>query len=78
MCVELQITLNMFFLCVSVVSDCVSISAFASLVGFHVGIMSSAVGIKTCAITAGIKMCKSNIKKKKKNLWWWNSVISKN
>ena len=48
-------------------SGCVSISAFASLVGIPIGITSSAIGLKICAITAGIKKYKSIIKKKKKN-----------
>ena len=43
----------------------VSISVFASLVYVLVGITSSAVGIKICAITAGIKTYRSVIKKKK-------------
>ena len=51
---------------VSAVTGCVSIFAFASLVGVPVGITSSAVGIKTRAITAGIKKYKSNIRKKEK------------
>ena len=51
---------------VSKVTGCVSISAFASLVGVPVGIKSSAVGIRNCAITAGIKKYKSIIKKKKR------------
>ena len=51
---------------VSTGTGCVSISAFASLVCVPVGITSSAVGIKICAITAGIKKYKSIIKKKKK------------
>ena len=46
---------------ISAVTGCVSISAFASLV-----CATSAIGIKICAITAGIKKCKSIIKKKKK------------
>ena len=50
----------------STVAGCVSISAFASLVCVTVGIMSSAVGINICAITAGIKKYKSITKKKKK------------
>ena len=50
----------------SVVTDCVSISAFASLVAIPVRIASSAVGIKICANTGGIKKYKSIIKKKKK------------
>ena len=50
----------------SSVSGSFSISAFASLIGVPVGIASSAVGMKTRAITAGIKKYKSIIKKKKK------------
>ena len=50
----------------SVVTGCVSISAFVSLVGISEGITSSAVGLNICAITAGIKKYKSIIKKKKK------------
>ena len=50
----------------STVTGCVSISAFASLVCVFVGITSSAIGIKICAITAGIKKYKSIIRKKKK------------
>ena len=50
----------------STVTGCVSISAFASLVCVPVGITSSAVGLNTCAIIAGIKKYKSVIKKKKK------------
>ena len=48
---------------VSTIICCVSISAFASLVCVPVGITSSAVGTKICAVTAGIKKYKS-IKKK--------------
>ena len=51
---------------ISAVSRYVSISAFVSLVSVLVGIASSAVIIKLCAITAGIKNYKSVIKKKKK------------
>ena len=42
------------------------ISAFSSLIGIPIGIMSSAIGLKTCAITKGVKKYKSIIKKKKK------------
>ena len=52
---------------VSTVTGYISISAFASLVCVPVGITSSAVGLKICAITAGIKKYKSIIKKKKKH-----------
>ena len=51
----------------SVVTGCISISAFASLDAILVGITSSAVGIKVLAVTAGIKKYKSAIKKKKKH-----------
>ena len=51
---------------VSTVTDCVSISAFASLVWVPVGITSSAIGIKICAPTGEIKKYKSVIEKKKK------------
>ena len=54
------------FILVSTVTGCVSFFAFASLVCVPVGISSSAVGIKLCAITAGIKKCNSIIRKKKK------------
>ena len=45
----------------------VVISAFASLVGIPIGIMSSAIRLKICVITAGIKKYESIIKKKKKH-----------
>ena len=48
------------------VTGCVSISAFASLVGIPVGITSSGAAIKISAITAGIKKYKSIIKKQRK------------
>ena len=53
-----------FLVLVSAVSGCVSISAFASLVAVPVGIASSAVGSKICALTAGI-MSQSSRKKGK-------------
>ena len=49
----------------SAVTGCLSISTFASLFDICIRIMSSAVGIKICAITAGIQKYKSSIKKKK-------------
>ena len=51
---------------VSAITGCVSISAFAFLVGIPIGTTSSAIGFKISAITAGIKKYKSLIKKKKK------------
>ena len=56
-----------FLILISTVNGCVSISAFASLVGIPIGITSSAIGLKLCVITIGIKNFKSIIKKKKKN-----------
>ena len=63
------ITLNYiehFLILASTISGCVSISAFASLVGIPIGITSSAIRLKICAITAGIKKYNSIIEKKKK------------
>ena len=50
----------------STITGCVSISAFASLVGIPIGIASSTIGLKICVITAGTKKYKSITKKKKK------------
>ena len=63
------ITLNYiehFFILASTITGCISISAFASLIGIPIEIMSFAIGLKIYAITTGIKKCKSIIKKKKK------------
>ena len=51
---------------ISTVNGCVTISSFASLVGIPMGITSSAIELKICLITTGIKKYKSIIKKKKK------------
>ena len=61
-----------FLILASTITGCVSISAFASLVGIPIGITSSAIGLKICAITAEIKKYKSIIKKA-----WYNCVVSK-
>ena len=55
-----------FLILASIVTGCISFSAFASLFGILIGIMSSAIGLKICAIAAAIKKDKSIIKKKKK------------
>ena len=47
-------------------TGCISICAFASLIGIPIGITSSAIGLKICAANAWIKTYKSIIKKKKK------------
>ena len=50
----------------STITGCISISAFASLIGILTATKNSTVGLKICAIAAGIKKYKSVIKKKKK------------
>ena len=55
-----------FITLASAITGCISISAFPSLIGISMGITSSAIRLKTCAITAGIKQYKSIIKKKEK------------
>ena len=55
-----------FIILASTITGYVSISAFASLVGILIGITSSAIGLKICAITAGNKKYNSIIYKKKK------------
>ena len=54
-----------FLILGSTIPGCVSISAFASLVGIPIGIVSSVIIIKVCAITAGIKKYKLIFKQKK-------------
>ena len=49
------------FILVSTITSCISISTFFSLVCAPVGITSSAVGIKICAIITEIKKYKSII-----------------
>ena len=55
-----------FLIVASKITGCISISAFSSLIGIPLGITSFAIGLKICAITAGIKKYKSIIKKNKK------------
>ena len=50
---------------ISTITRCVSISAFASLVGIPIGIASSTIGFRICVITTGVKKYKSIIKKKR-------------
>ena len=51
---------------ISTVTGCISISGFASSVGIPIGITSSAIVLKRCERTGGIKKYKSIIKKKEK------------
>ena len=46
--------LSTYLYLIPTVTGCVSVSAFASLVGIPIGITSSAVGLKIYIITAGI------------------------
>ena len=48
---------HMLFLA-SAVTECIQISAFPSLLGISIGSTSSVIGLKVCAITAGIKKYK--------------------
>ena len=59
------ILFSSFLILASAVTRCISVSAFASLVGIPIEIASSAIRLKVCARTAGIKRYKSIIKKKK-------------
>ena len=61
---------------ISTITGCVSISAFAFLVRISIGIASSAIWVKICVITTGIRKYKL-INKKKKEEARWNSIVSK-
>ena len=52
---------------ISAITGRASISAFASLVGILIGITTLVIGLKICVIVAGIKNCKSRIRKNKRN-----------
>ena len=52
-----------FLILASTITGCISISAFASLLAIPIGITSSAIGFKICALTAGMQKYKSIIKK---------------
>ena len=54
-----------FLLLVSVVTRCISISAFTILLDIPIGITSSPMGLEIYAITAETKKYKSIIKKKR-------------
>ena len=53
---------------ISTITGCVSISAFASLVGIPIGITSSKIGLKIYVITVGIKKYNSIIQKKGRSM----------
>ena len=53
-----------FLILAFMITEFISISAFASLLGIPIGITSSAIGLEICGIAAGIKKCESIIRKK--------------
>ena len=56
-----------YLILASAVANCISISAFASLLDIPIGITSSAIALKNFATTGEIKKHKS-IKKRKKRI----------
>ena len=54
-----------FLILVSTITGCISISGFAFLIGIPIGVTSSRIWSKICAITAEIKGYKSITKKKR-------------
>ena len=59
--------MNPLFLA-STITGCISIYVFASLTGISIRITNSAIGLKICTITAGIKKYKPIIKKRKRSM----------
>ena len=51
--------INYFLILASTITQSILISAFASLHGVPIGIMSSSIVLKICAITTGIEKYKS-------------------
>ena len=60
-----------FLILASIITGCISISAFSSSIGIRIGITSSVIGLKICEIAAGIKKYKSIIKKRKRIMINW-------
>ena len=54
--------IEQFLILVSTIAGCISISAIASFIGIALGITSAAIGLKICAISAGIKKYKEHDK----------------
>ena len=44
-----------FLIMASAITGCISISAFVSLIVIPIGITSSAIGLKVCAVSVGIR-----------------------
>ena len=53
---------------ISAITGCVSISAFAPLIGIPIGITSSAIGLKIYGITTGNKSISQQIRKRRRNM----------
>ena len=58
--------IGQFVILISAVAGCNSISDFVAVLGIPKVIIISILGLKICAITAGVKKCKSKIKKEKR------------
>ena len=56
-----------FLILASAITGCISIFPFVYLLGISMGITISAIGLKSCAIAAGITKYKSIIIKKEHN-----------
>ena len=56
------------FILASTITECISVSTFASLLGIPIGITSSVIGLQIWVTAAGIKKYRS-IFKKKKETW---------
>ena len=65
--------IEQFLISASTITGCVSIFYFVSLIGIPMGITSSAIGLRICALTGGTKKYKSIIKKKKKK---YDKIVS--
>ena len=64
-CIDLNY-IDHFHLLASAITRCVSISTVASVLGIRIGVISSAIGLKICAVTPVNEKYKSIIKKKKR------------
>ena len=58
--------MNTFFILDSAITECILISAFASLIGISIGFKCSTIRLKICVIAEGIKKYESIINKEKK------------
>ena len=58
--------LEHFFILDSAITECILISAFASLIGISIGFKCSTIRLKICVIAEGIKKYESIINKEKK------------